>query len=152
MPEDPPAHPRPSARGRWFTRRDDGSVRSGPGPDPRDPQLLGAELRRLAAGHGWSTDLAAATLAARWEQVVGADLAAHCRPGRLHDGELLVVADSTAWATQVRLLSTKLLARLSEVVGAGVVTRLRVRGPTAPDWRHGSWRAGGGRGPRDTYG
>ena len=51
------------------------SVRSGPGPDDRDPQLLGAELRRLATGHGWGTELAAATLAARWEQVVGREVA-----------------------------------------------------------------------------
>jgi len=31
------------------------------------------------------------------------------------------------------------------------VQRLRVHGPTAPDWRHGPLRVTG-RGPRDTYG
>jgi predicted nucleic acid-binding Zn ribbon protein len=87
----------------------------------------------------------------RWEQIVGADIAAHCRPERLEDGELSCVAESTAWATQLRLMSAQLLSRIAAEVGPDVVQRLRVRGPTAPDWRHGPLRVVG-RGPRDTYG
>jgi len=44
-----------------------------------------------------------------------------------------------------------LLERIAAEVGPGVVTRVRVQGPTSPDWRHGPLRVTG-RGPRDTYG
>ena len=72
-------------------------------------------------------------------------------PLAFDDGELVVGADSTAWATQIRLLAPTLLARLAEELGAGVVTAVTVRGPSAPSWKKGLL-AVRGRGPRDTYG
>jgi len=64
---------------------------------------------------------------------------------------LTVQAESTAWATQLRLLQRQLLAKIAAGVGDGVVKRLKVRGPLAPSWRYGP-RHVSGRGPRDTYG
>jgi len=63
-----------------------------------------------------------------------------------------VTADSTAWATQLRLLAGDLVRRLNAELGDGTVTRVKVRGPGAPSRRPGEWRVRGGRGPRDTYG
>ena len=94
-------------------------------------------------------------MAARWTEIVGGDLAAHTRPGGLAEGELTVTADSTAWATQLRLLASQLVRRLNAVLGEGVVRQVRVRGPASaagPARRPGQWRVRGGRGPRDTYG
>jgi predicted nucleic acid-binding Zn ribbon protein len=88
---------------------------------------------------------------ARWAQLVGADIAEHAQPVSLQDGELLVRASSTAWATQLRLLQRQLIARITTGAGPGVVTRIRVQGPAAPNWVHGP-RHIRGRGPRDTYG
>jgi predicted nucleic acid-binding Zn ribbon protein len=99
----------------------------------------------------WERPVRAAGILARWDHIVGADLAAHCRPIRLDGGELTCVAESTAWATQIRLLSRQLLDRIAAELGPGVVTAIRVQGPTAPDWRHGPLRVRG-QGPRDTYG
>ena len=82
---------------------------------------------------------------------MGPDLAAHCRPESLSGGELVLVAESTAWATQLRLMTRTLLEHVEREVGKGVVTTVRVHGPTAPSWRHGPRRVKG-RGPRDTYG
>ena len=87
----------------------------------------------------------------RWAAVVGEDIAAHANPTALRDGTLHVSAESTAWATQLRLLQTQLLAKIAAAVGNGVVTQLRITGPTAPSWRKGE-RHVRGRGPRDTYG
>ena len=56
-----------------------------------------------------------------------------------------------AWAAQLKLLSHSLLKRFDEELGQGVVTIIRVLGPSAPNWRHG-FRSVPGRGPRDTYG
>jgi predicted nucleic acid-binding Zn ribbon protein len=87
----------------------------------------------------------------RWGQIVGEEIAAHCKPERLEAGELHLVAESTAWATQLRLMARQLLARIEADAGPDVVSRITVRGPTSPNWRHGPLRVEG-RGPRDTYG
>lgn len=124
---------------------------SGAGPDERDPSTLGAVVDDLVRERNWEATLRSAGIPARWEQLVGPEVAAHCQPVRLDAGRLTCVAESTAWATQIRLLSRTLLSRLAAELGPGVVTALHVQGPTAPDWRHGPLRVTG-RGPRDTYG
>jgi predicted nucleic acid-binding Zn ribbon protein len=105
----------------------------------------------LVGERKWEETLRTAGIPARWEQIVGPEVAAHCRPERLEAGVLTCVAESTAWATQIRLLSRTILDRLAAEVGPGVVRQLRVHGPTAPNWGHGPLRVTG-RGPRDTYG
>jgi predicted nucleic acid-binding Zn ribbon protein len=124
---------------------------SGPGPDDRDPQRLGRVLSRLSADRGWAPRLSGAAVFGRWAELVGEEIAGHCAPVSLRDGELVVQAESTAWATQLRLLGRQLLSRIAAGVGPGVVTRLKVHGPASPSWRYGP-RHVRGRGPRDTYG
>jgi predicted nucleic acid-binding Zn ribbon protein len=128
-----------------------GPVRSGSGPDARDPVSFGDAIRRLVEQRGWQDTSAAATVVGDWDRLVGPEIADHCRPSGLVDGELVLVAESSAWATQLRLLTRTLQARLSAQVGEGVVTSIVVRGPAQPDWRRGPRRVRG-RGPRDTYG
>ena len=132
-------------------RRVSPEQRSGAHPDERDPQLLGPTLDRLIADRGWETDAAVGGVLGRWPAIVGPEVAGHAVPLAFDDGELVVGADSTAWATQIRLLAPTLLARLAEDLGAGVVTSVTVRGPAAPSWKKGLL-AVRGRGPRDTYG
>jgi predicted nucleic acid-binding Zn ribbon protein len=133
-------------------RRPRDDARSGAGPDARDPQLVGTALSRLVAERGWQEAVAVGGVIGRWDAVVGAEIAAHCRPETFEDGVLTVRADSTAWATQVRLLTAGLLRRLAEEVGEGTVTKVVVRGPSGPSWRRGPRVAPGSQGPRDTYG
>ncbi|MGH3151098.1 MAG: DUF721 domain-containing protein [Streptosporangiaceae bacterium] len=116
-----------------------------------DPQPLTSAIDGLLNQHGWQQRAAMGSVFGRWAEIVGADLAAHTRPDSFADGELAVIADSTAWATQVRLLASVLVKRLNEEVGDGSVRRVKVRGP-APPRQRGAWRVPGGRGPRDTYG
>jgi predicted nucleic acid-binding Zn ribbon protein len=124
---------------------------SGPGPDPRDPQPFGAVLARLVKARGWQRPAAEATVFGAWERVVGSEVAEHSRPVKLEGGELTVEAESTAWATQLRMLAGSLLQRIAAEVGHDVVTKLHIHGPAAPSWSRGSRRVRG-RGPRDTYG
>ncbi|WP_428835465.1 DciA family protein [Saccharopolyspora thermophila] len=124
---------------------------SGPRPDDRDPQPLGRLAARIATERGWVDRLSGGQVFARWASLVGADVAEHTKPVALKDGELTVQAQSTAWATQLRLLQRQILKRIGEDVGRDVVRRIRVQGPAAPSWRHGP-RHIPGRGPRDTYG
>ena len=124
---------------------------SGPGPDPRDPQLFGAVLQRLMKARGWERPKAEATVFGAWERVVGSEIARHSRPVKLDAGVLTVEAESTAWATQLRLLAASLLRSIALEVGHNVVTKLTIHGPAAPSWSKGPRRVQG-RGPRDTYG
>ncbi|MCL8026723.1 DciA family protein [Nocardioides sp. BSK12Z-3] len=119
--------------------------------DDRDPQLLEGSLSRLVADHGWALDLRVHGVFARWPDLVGEEIAGHCTPESFTEGRLLVRTDSTAWATQLKLLAPRVLARLNEELGPGTVTFLDVQGPHAPSWTKGPRRVKG-RGPRDTYG
>ena len=124
---------------------------SGAHSDGRDPKRLAEAVDALLAEQGWSTANAVAGLIARWSDVVGADLADHVTPESFTDGRLLLRADSTAWATQVRLLLPQLRIVIDRAVGSGLVADISVLGPQAPSWVAGPRRVMG-RGPRDTYG
>jgi predicted nucleic acid-binding Zn ribbon protein len=124
---------------------------TGSGPDERDPQGVGATLERLVDERGWRGELRLAAAVARWPVVVGDQVAGHTTAERFAEGVLYVQADSTSWATQVRMMAAVIVAKLAADLGDGVVTRIVVEGPSAPSWRHGGRRVKG-RGPRDTYG
>jgi predicted nucleic acid-binding Zn ribbon protein len=124
---------------------------SGPGPDSRDPQLLGSLTRDLARNRGWSDRVAEGAVFGRWSAVVGEQIAAHATPTSLQEGVLIVSAESTAWATQLRMVQAQLLAKIAAAVGDGVVKSMKIVGPVAPSWRKGRYHIAG-RGPRDTYG
>jgi hypothetical protein len=116
-----------------------------------DPVGFADAIQALLAARGWQGDVKSASVLSRWEHIVGAEVAAHATPLTLHAGELVVQAESTAWATQLRLLSRTLLAKIQAEVGAETVSKLRIHGPTSTR-PAGQWRVAGGRGPRDTYG
>jgi predicted nucleic acid-binding Zn ribbon protein len=117
-----------------------------------DPQALSAAIDGLLQNEGWSLAAATGSVFGRWPQIVGADLAGHTQPESLREGELTVLADSTAWATQLRLLQAQLIRRLNAELGSGTVLRVKVRGPVTATRKPGEWRVRGSRGPRDTYG
>lgn len=121
-------------------------------PQRNDPQPLSAAVSGLLDAEGWALAAATGSVFGRWAEIVGADLAAHTTPETLTDGELTVTADSTAWATQLRLLAAQLVKRLNAELGDGTVLRVRVRGPVGSRQKPGEWRVRGSRGPRDTYG
>lgn len=124
---------------------------SGPGPDARDPQPLASATRDVAKKRGWSSRVAEGAVFGQWPTVVGSNIADHATPTNLRDGVLTVAAESTAWATQLRIIQNQVLAKIAAEVGDGVVNSLKITGPVAPSWRKGPLHIAG-RGPRDTYG
>ncbi|MFH8618053.1 DUF721 domain-containing protein [Streptomyces sp. NPDC017979] len=131
-----------------------GGLRSGARADGRDPLPLGAAINRLITERGWETPAAVGGVMGRWPQIVGEGLANHCVPQRYDEDErvLTVQCDSTAWATQLRLLAPRLVARLNEDLGQGTVRLIKVMGPGAPRRGYGPLRAPGSTGAGDTYG
>ncbi|MFD7426762.1 DUF721 domain-containing protein [Streptomyces sp. NPDC059818] len=133
-----------------------GGLRSGARADGRDPLPLGAAINRLITERGWEAPAAVGGVMGRWPQIVGDDLANHCVPLRYDEDPaervLTVQCDSTAWATQLRLLAPQLVARLNADLGHGTVRMIKVLGPGGPQRRFGPLRAPGSKGPGDTYG
>lgn len=131
-----------------------GGLRSGARADGRDPMALGAAINRLINERGWETPAAVGGVMGRWPEIVGEDLAKHCVPQRYDEDErvLTVQCDSTAWATQLRVLAPTLVARLNEDLGHGTVRMIKVLNPGGPARRYGPLRAPGSTGPGDTYG
>lgn len=119
--------------------------------DGRDPQGIGTVFGRMVRDRGWTSPVAVGSVMSRWAELVGPQISAHCSPESFDDTTVVVRCDSTAWATQVRLLSHSLLKTFDEKLGPGVVTVIQVLGPSAPSWKKGMRRVAG-RGPRDTYG
>jgi predicted nucleic acid-binding Zn ribbon protein len=117
----------------------------------RDPRGLGTIVGELTTDLGWTPFLTESDVMSGWPEVVGPDVAARTSPQGLTDGTLLVLCESTAWATQLRLLSPEILTRLLAAFPDARVTALSFRGPDQPSWKRGL-RSVPGRGPRDTFG
>ncbi|AYY11346.1 DUF721 domain-containing protein [Actinobacteria bacterium YIM 96077] len=140
-----------SRRGRATSRSSSGSGWSSPAPDERDPQPVASTVKKLANEHGWETDLSVHAVIARWDELVGSEVAAHVAPVSYDESVLTVRASSTAWATQMRMLASDLVRTINQKVGHGTVTEVKVLGPQSRSWTRGRLRVRG-RGPRDTYG
>lgn len=125
---------------------------SGAHPDDRDPQLLESAMRRMIGLHGWELDLRIQAVFGRWAELVGEEVASHCAPESLSESRLVVRTDSTAWATQLKLLAPTIVKRLNVELGDGIVSVIDIQGPHLPHWKRGRFTTRDGRGPRDTYG
>ena len=123
--------------------------------DDRDPQTVDIVMQGWLRDHGYESQVGSGSLIARWSEIVGDQLADHVSPEAVRETEggreLVLRADSTAWATQVRLLLPQIHGRIATLLGSGVVDRIKVTGPAPPKRTMGPRRVPG-RGPRDTYG
>jgi predicted nucleic acid-binding Zn ribbon protein len=117
-----------------------------------DPTLVANVLSDLIESRDWNSGLAEGTLFATWPQIVGPEIGQHTTPLSLLDGKLLVQCSSTAWATQLTLVSANLLATIRASAPGALVEALEFIGPQAPSWKRGLRTISNGRGPRDTYG
>lgn len=130
---------------------------SGANPDERDPSTFANAISDVIVNRGWDLEKAAASIRATWPEIIGSPTCDHVKVESLKiessgvAGLLVLRADSSAWASQLRLMTTQILQRVNEAAGAPYVTEIKVLGPTAPSWKHGP-RSVPGRGPRDTYG
>jgi predicted nucleic acid-binding Zn ribbon protein len=117
----------------------------------RDPEGLGAVMDSLTTKLGWSSPLARSELLASWLEIAGEDTAEHSSPVGIEEGVLTVKCDSTAWATQLRLMRVQIMSRIVSRYPDAGIDSVRFEGPGAPSWKRGP-RSIPGRGPRDTYG
>ena len=124
---------------------------SGPGTSARDPRMLGSIVNSLVVHRGWKTPVNVSSVLADWASLVGEGNAEHTWPESFEDTVVRVRCDSTAYATQLRLLQSQILRTFADRLGEGIVTKLDIHGPVGHSWKKGRWTVQG-RGPRDTYG
>lgn len=142
---------------RPFQPRVQEELRSGAGPDERDPTSVAALMDSLVVNKGWDLNIIVGKLQTTWPKIVGENIADHVQIEQVQlnpsgqSGVLILRADSTAWATQVRILVPQIMQQISVDFGPEIISEIQVLGPTAPSWKHGL-RSVPGRGPRDTYG
>ena len=117
-----------------------------------DAEPISRFVGKLIEQQGWEDSLSAQRVFSDWPAIVGTEVAQHCRVLGHVDGQVEVEADSTAWATQLRLLAPRIVAKLNAELGQGSVIRLQIHGPQGPSWTKGKRTIRGARGPRDTYG
>lgn len=142
----------PSKRASTAARRADGGE---PGSEPfgagRDPRGLAAVVDALTTELGWDSELDKAELIAAWPELVGETTAAKSQPLGIEDGVLTVQCESTAWATQLRIMRVELLTAIAQRYPRAGIQSIRFNGPDVPSWKYGR-RSTQWRGPRDTYG
>jgi predicted nucleic acid-binding Zn ribbon protein len=120
--------------------------------NPTDPQLISDVLKNLIQDREWQSGIAEGNLFANWENIVGADIAEHTEPIAILEGVLTIRTSSTAWATQLNLISNDVLASLQASAPGALVEKLSIIGPQSPSWKRGIRTIRGARGPRDTFG
>ena len=109
-------------------------------------------LSNLIAEREWDSGLAEGNLFITWAQIVGSDIAQHATPISISDGTLTIQTSSTAWATQLTLVSTQLLTTIQNDPSGATIEKLLFFGPAGPTWKKGIRTIRNARGPRDTYG
>jgi predicted nucleic acid-binding Zn ribbon protein len=91
------------------------------------PVPLGDALERLLGSLDAPPVDLLATVFQRWEEVVGPDVARHCRPAAIEGERLIVLAADATWASEVQWLASAVLARINEMSTAGRLESLTVR-------------------------
>jgi predicted nucleic acid-binding Zn ribbon protein len=102
-----------------------------PGDEKRkkrsEPQAMGSVLEGVLKT--LDIDLAApsAEIGRDWEQIVGGEVARHCRPIGMKAGVLHVEVDSSVWCQELQLRSPETMTALRKRLGKSAPTDLRLR-------------------------
>ncbi|SEB56961.1 Predicted nucleic acid-binding protein, contains Zn-ribbon domain (includes truncated derivatives) [Paramicrobacterium humi] len=132
-------------------KRRDSEGSSVPFGSGREPKGLGDVVSALTSQLGWDSPLAQSELILKWDEIAGADTAAHSEPLGIERGVLTVRCESTAWATQLRLMRVEIMNRIAVSFPDAGIDSIRFQGPNVPSFKRGP-RSVQGRGVRDTYG
>ncbi len=88
---------------------------------------IGAAVARLLRQRGMEDALILGRVTSCWEALVGPEVARQVHPQLVRAGELVLSVDHPAWATELELAGSAVLARLSAELGDMAPKRLSVR-------------------------
>lgn len=93
----------------------------------------------MVADNGWAGKLAVAGVVARWQAIVGDQIAEHCTIESFEAGRITLRASSSSWAQQLRLLQPTIEARIIEALRSGPGGRQAGASVPVMAWSCGSW-------------
>jgi predicted nucleic acid-binding Zn ribbon protein len=91
------------------------------------PEGVATALSRILSGIDLAPAALSAEIARRWEEIVGPEVAAHCRPVGLKGEVLHAEVESSVWCQQLQLRTPEILVALRGAVGDSAPTALRLR-------------------------
>ena len=91
------------------------------------PRAIGTVVGQVLGDLGLDSAQAAFRILERWPDVVGPEVARHCRPVAVRGDVLEAEVDSSVWCQQLQLDRDRLLASLREVIGPAAPTDVRFR-------------------------
>ena len=90
------------------------------------PVPLRSALDNLASTLGLTNVDSINALFVDWPEIVGEQLAQHCKPRSLRDQVLTIEASDQQWATELKWMTTPLIDRCCAALGPDTVTSVRI--------------------------
>ena len=91
------------------------------------PRPIGPVVGQVLEDLGLDAARQAFRIGELWEEVVGPEVARHCRPVAVRGNVLEAEVDSSVWCQQLQMEREQLLAALQETLGDGAPSDLRLR-------------------------
>lgn len=91
------------------------------------PEPLGALVAKVLEDLGAGDSARAMRIAERWEEAVGPEIAAHCRPTALRGSVLEATVDSSVWCQELQLRGPEILEALRFALPADAPSELWFR-------------------------
>jgi len=91
------------------------------------PEALGSLVARVLEDIGAGDSARVMRIAEHWEEAVGAEIAAHCRPTALRGDVLEATVDSSVWCQQLQLRGPEIIEALRAALPAEAPSELWFR-------------------------
>ena len=89
--------------------------------------LLQASVEAVLNLQGLGSASALAKISGEWTQIVGERMGRHAVPVKIEQDDTLVVAvDHPVWATELRLMNSRVISAISNTFSASPINRLKV--------------------------
>ncbi|HVB00578.1 MAG TPA: DUF721 domain-containing protein [Acidimicrobiales bacterium] len=88
--------------------------------------LLGSSVESMLQFQGLGSAALLARIINLWPSVVGERMNAHATPSKIDGKELIVSVDHPAWATEIRMQSSRIVSQLESELKSPLINRLKV--------------------------
>jgi len=101
--------------------------RTAPGRRRSSTESLGSLLPKLLDEVGLGATAEAVAVIRAWDEALGPEFRAHCRPDGVRNGVVHARVRDSAWMQRIQLEKPRIFARLRTLLGEGAPAQLRLR-------------------------
>ena|SRR5665213_3009623 len=94
--------------------------------DDTTTHLLKSSVEAVLKYQGLESTSLLAKIAQIWPRIVGERMSSHALPSKIDGKELIVIVDHPAWATELRLMNSKIVKQLENELETPSINRLKV--------------------------